>query len=85
MEDVLDLYEESTTCAMINANKNFDLIMLPNQHHEYTGRAQTWMTRQRWDYFVRYLLGAQPPAGYELHLPDASGGANAAGTGPAAP
>lgn len=47
--------------ALINANKNFDLIMLPNQHHEYTGRAQTWMTRQRWDYFVRYLLGAQPP------------------------
>ena len=36
---------------------------------EYTGRAQTWMTRQRWDYFVRYLLGTQPPAGYELHLP----------------
>jgi dipeptidyl aminopeptidase/acylaminoacyl peptidase len=47
--------------ALINANKNFDLILLPNQHHEYTGRAQTWMTRQRWDYFVRYLLGAQPP------------------------
>jgi dipeptidyl aminopeptidase/acylaminoacyl peptidase len=47
--------------ALINANRNFDLIMLPNQNHEYTGRALAWMTRQRWDYFVRYLLGAQPP------------------------
>jgi dipeptidyl-peptidase 4 len=64
--------------ALIDANKDFDLIMLPNQHHEYTGRAQTWMTRQRWDYFVRNLLGAQPPAGYEIHLPAAS-------SGPAAP
>jgi dipeptidyl aminopeptidase/acylaminoacyl peptidase len=70
--------------ALINANKNFDLIMLPNQHHEYTGRAQAWMTRQRWDYFVRYLLGAQPPAGYELHLPK-TGGASATGTEPVAP
>ncbi len=71
--------------ALINANKNFDLILLPNQHHEYTGRAQTWMTRQRWDYFVRYLLGAQPPI-YELHLPGVSSGApGAAGTGPVAP
>ncbi|HWW80664.1 MAG TPA: DPP IV N-terminal domain-containing protein [Steroidobacteraceae bacterium] len=74
--------------ALINANKNFDLILLPNQHHEYTGRAQTWMIRQRWDYFVRYLLGAYPPV-YELHLPDSRSsdrsGASAAGTGPAAP
>ena len=27
------------------------------------------MIRRRWDYFVRYLLGAEPPAGYELHPP----------------
>ena len=71
--------------ALIDANRNFDLIMLPNQHHEYVGRAQTWMIRQRWDYFVRYLLGAQPPAGYELHLPKAGSGASAVGTEPVAP
>jgi hypothetical protein len=46
---------------LIDANRNFDLIMLPNQNHEYAGRALVWMTRQRWDYFVRNLLGAQPP------------------------
>ncbi len=27
------------------------------------------MVRRRWDYFVRYLLGAEPPAGYEIHGP----------------
>jgi hypothetical protein len=29
------------------------------------------MTRRRWDYFVRYLLGAEPPEGYQLHAPAA--------------
>ena len=24
------------------------------------------MTRRRWDYFVRYLMGAEPPAEYRL-------------------
>jgi hypothetical protein len=27
------------------------------------------MVRRRWDYFVRYLLHGEPPAGYELHAP----------------
>ena len=25
------------------------------------------MTRRRWDYFVRYLMGAEPPHEYEMH------------------
>jgi hypothetical protein len=50
------------------ANKDFDLLMLPNQGHGY-GNASNYMTRRRWDYFVRYLLGAEPPHGYELHPP----------------
>ena len=24
------------------------------------------MVRRRWDYFVRHLLGAEPPAGYQM-------------------
>jgi dipeptidyl-peptidase-4 len=55
--------------ALIKANKDFDLLMLPNQRHGY-GTASNYMTRRRWDYFVRYLLGAEPPKGYELHPPD---------------
>ncbi|HEY0426265.1 MAG TPA: DPP IV N-terminal domain-containing protein [Pyrinomonadaceae bacterium] len=50
---------------LIKANKDFDLIMLPNQRHGY-GNASLYMMRRRWDYFVRYLLGANPPPEYEL-------------------
>jgi hypothetical protein len=27
------------------------------------------MVRRRWDYFVKNLLGAEPPQGYELRTP----------------
>ena len=57
--------------ALIKANKDFDLLMLPNQHHYYTGAAGTYSTRRRWDYFVRYLLGTEPPHEYPMRrLPD---------------
>jgi len=55
--------------ALISANKDFDLLMLPNNPHMYGGTAETYTTRRRWDYFVRYLLGAEPPHGYELQPP----------------
>jgi dipeptidyl aminopeptidase/acylaminoacyl peptidase len=54
--------------ALIKANKDFDLLLLPNQHHGY-GAASSYMMRRRWDYFVRYLLGAEPPHEYEMHRP----------------
>jgi dipeptidyl aminopeptidase/acylaminoacyl peptidase len=52
---------------LIKANKDFDLIMLPNRGHGFGN--EPYMVRRRWDYFVRYLLGAEPPQGYELHPP----------------
>jgi dipeptidyl aminopeptidase/acylaminoacyl peptidase len=51
--------------ALIKANKDFDLIMLPNQPHGY-GNESNYMTRRRWDYFVKNLLGEEPPKEYEL-------------------
>ena len=60
--------------SLIKANKDFDLIMLPNQQHPYLGEAGTYMTRRRWDYFVRYLLGAEPPHEYELRSRSADTG-----------
>jgi dipeptidyl aminopeptidase/acylaminoacyl peptidase len=51
--------------ALIKANKDFDLIMFPQARHGY-GEASLYMTRRRWDYFVRHLLGANPPPEYEL-------------------
>lgn len=54
--------------ALIKANKDFDLIMLPNERHGYADDT-SYMTRRRWDYFVRYLLGAEPPHEYKMHGP----------------
>ena len=51
--------------ALIKANKDFDLLMLPNQAHGY-GDESNYMTRRRWDYFVKNLLGVDPPKNYEL-------------------
>ena len=51
--------------ALIKANKDFDLIMLPNQAHGYATMGN-YMMRRRWDYFVKNLLGAEPPKEYEL-------------------
>lgn len=52
--------------ALIKANKDFDLILLPNQRHEPVGVAAAYATRRRWDYFVRYLLQTEPPHGVAL-------------------
>ncbi len=51
--------------ALIKANKDFDLLMIPNAGHGY-GAAGNYMMRRRWDYFVRWLLDKEPPAGYEI-------------------
>jgi dipeptidyl-peptidase-4 len=51
--------------ALIKANKNFDLLMIPNAGHSY-GAAAPYVTRRRWDYFVRYLAGAVPPEEYAM-------------------
>ena len=45
--------------ALIKANKNFDLLIMPGQNHGSGGTP--YFTRRRWDYFVKHLLGAEPP------------------------
>lgn len=54
--------------ALIAANKDFDLLLLPNMHHGY-GPDANYMMRRRWDYFVRWLLNAEPPHEFELKTP----------------
>jgi len=49
--------------ALIKANKDFDLLMLPNQNHGY-GEASGYMMRRRWDFFVKWLAGLEPPKEY---------------------
>ena len=63
---------------LIKANKDFDLVLFPNRPHGY-GPDANYMMRKRWDYFVRYLLGAEPPKEYEFHAPAAGGPPTGAG------
>jgi len=51
--------------ALIKANKDFDLLLIPNVAHGY-GPASQYMMRRRWDYFVRYLAGGVPPVEYQM-------------------
>ncbi|MGB7394602.1 MAG: prolyl oligopeptidase family serine peptidase, partial [Pricia sp.] len=46
--------------ALVNANKDFDLLILPSQHHGYQGKAGKYFTKKRWNYFVEHLLGSEP-------------------------
>jgi dipeptidyl-peptidase 4 len=49
---------------LIRANKDFDLIIFPNRGHGFG--SEPYMVRRRWDYFVRHLMGAEPPREYEF-------------------
>lgn len=60
---------------LIKANKDFDLIILPDRAH---GLNEPYVIRRRWDYFVRYLAGKEPPKEYEIKRPETPGG----GSGP---
>lgn len=51
--------------ALTKANKDFDLLIFPNARHGY-GPLNNYMMRRRWDYFVKHLLGAEPPKEYEI-------------------
>jgi dipeptidyl aminopeptidase/acylaminoacyl peptidase len=64
--------------ALIKANKEFDLLLIPNSAHGYT--PANYVMRRRWDYFVKYLLDADPPRDYVI--PSAApGGAGRGGRG----
>ena len=51
--------------ALVKANKDFDLLLLPHARHGF-GADNFYVMRRRWDYFVRHLLGAEPPKEFEL-------------------
>ena len=46
--------------------------MLPNQNHGY-GSASAYMMRRRWDYFVKWLIGVEPPKEYQMQAAAAAG------------
>ncbi|HVZ77250.1 MAG TPA: prolyl oligopeptidase family serine peptidase [Gemmatimonadaceae bacterium] len=53
--------------ALIKANKAFDLLIVPNANHELT--QNPYVIRRTWDFFVRYLMGVEPPRDYDLRGP----------------
>ena len=53
--------------ALEKANKDFDLIIFPNQRHGY-GDDSYYMMRRRWDYFVKNLMDATPPKEFIIKL-----------------
>jgi len=52
--------------ALVKANKDFDLLIFPNARHGF-GADTYYMTRRRWDYFVKNLAGAEPPKEYKIN------------------
>ncbi len=48
--------------ALQIANKDFDMLLLPNQGHDFS----PYLIRRAWDYFVQHLLGEEPPKEFEI-------------------
>lgn len=48
--------------ALQKANKDFDMLCLPNSAHEIP----TYALRRNWDYLVKHLLGINPPKEFNL-------------------
>jgi len=46
--------------ALIKADKQFDMLILPSQRHGYQGRHQLYFTKTRWNYFLKHLRGVEP-------------------------
>ncbi|NER12708.1 prolyl oligopeptidase family serine peptidase [Leptobacterium flavescens] len=46
--------------ALIKADKDFDLLIIPSQNHGYSGKFNTYFTKRKWNYFIEHLRGIQP-------------------------
>jgi dipeptidyl aminopeptidase/acylaminoacyl peptidase len=46
--------------ALIKADKEFDLLIIPSQRHGYNGKYNDYFTKKKWNYFVEHLLGKKP-------------------------
>ncbi|HEV2618240.1 MAG TPA: DPP IV N-terminal domain-containing protein [Candidatus Acidoferrales bacterium] len=52
--------------ALMTANKNFDMLYVPNMFHGDSGPHALYVSRRRWDYFVQHLLGVTPPTDFQI-------------------
>jgi dipeptidyl-peptidase-4 len=52
--------------ALVKADKEFDMLIFPSQHHGYQGKFADYFLKKRWNYFVENLLGEKPIWDFEL-------------------
>ncbi|GAA4836545.1 S9 family peptidase [Algivirga pacifica] len=46
--------------ALIKADRPFDMLILPSQHHGYQGAYWKYFRKVRWNYFIEHLKGEVP-------------------------
>jgi dipeptidyl aminopeptidase/acylaminoacyl peptidase len=69
-ENVPPIATLKLAAALVQAGKDFDLIIMPNRGHGFGN--DPYFVRRRWDFFVRHLLGVEPPANYKIGAPPAT-------------
>ena len=52
--------------ALIQHNKEFELLVAPNVGHSPLGVHGGYALRRSWDFLVENVMGAKPPAAYEM-------------------
>lgn len=52
--------------ALIAANRNFDMLVVPNAGHDVA--SDPYVVRRTWDYFVEHLLNEQPPVDFAIEF-----------------
>lgn len=53
--------------ALVKADKDFDFLIMPNRAHGFGN--DPYFVRRRWDYFVKHLMGVDPPSGVRIGRP----------------
>lgn len=66
-ENVPPLATRRLIDALIKANKDFEYLIVPGAGHFLDD--SDYFNRRRWDFFVRSLLGMEPPPAYEIGRP----------------
>ena len=52
--------------ALIKADKEFDMLILPGMRHGYHGVHLEYFTKRKWNYFVEHLRGTDPLWNFEF-------------------
>ena len=61
--NVLPSHTLQVADALIKANRDFDLLIVPNAGHG-TLEPRSYALRRAFDFLVRHLMGVEPPTGY---------------------